>query len=490
LFLGINLSLINNLTDRMNFRLVALLALMILIKINSSFAQEKAYEIKVKVNKFQGKTAYLGYPYGDKKYLADTADINSEGVFVFEGTNPLDGGLYFVYSPTPNNLYFDLIVAEPRFSLETDTVDLIANMKPSESKENELFFDFQRFIREMQKKGGALNDKLKATTDTVAREEIKAQLQELDYEVKAYRNNILENFGDTFAAKFIKSTIAVEVPESPKDADGNEIDPNFAYKYYKAHYFDNIDFSDKKILRTPLFHSNIDEYLEKLTVKHPDSIIASLHEIIEKSRVNDDVFRYCVQTLTHKYETSNIMGMDAVFVDLAENYYLSGDAFWADTETIEKITDRVQRLKPNLLGKPAPALLLLDTLERPVNALRIESDFTVLYFYDPDCGHCKKKTPVLRDLYHDKLKDLGVVVVAANVKKEQDKWKKYVRDQKLDWINLADPHTRSNFRYEYNIETTPQLYILDEDKKIIAKKLDVEQIEEFINRQIEIRALN
>jgi glutaredoxin-related protein len=75
-------------------------------------------------------------------------------------------------------------------------------------------------------------------------------------------------------------------------------------------------------------------------------------------------------------------------------------------------------------------------------------------------------------------------------KRNRTSGKKYVRDQKLDWINLADPHMRSNFRYEYNIETTPQLYILDEDKKIIAKKLDVEQIEEFINRQIEIRALN
>jgi thiol-disulfide isomerase/thioredoxin len=134
--------------------------------------------------------------------------------------------------------------------------------------------------------------------------------------------------------------------------------------------------------------------------------------------------------------------------------------------------------------------MLLDTLERPVNALSIQADFTVLYFYDPDCGHCKKKTPALRDLYHDKLKDMGVIVVAADIKKETDKWKKYIRDQKLDWINLADPHMRSNFRYEYNIETTPQLYILDDEKKIIAKKLDVEQIEEFINRQIEIRALN
>jgi hypothetical protein len=83
-----------------------------------------------------------------------------------------------------------------------------------------------------------------------------------------------------------------------------------------------------------------------------------------------------------------------------------------------------------------------------------------------------------------------VVVVAADIKKESEKWKKYIRDQKLDWINLADPNMRSNFRYEYNIETTPQIYILDGQKRIIAKKLDVEQIEDFIKKQIEISARN
>jgi peroxiredoxin len=328
---------------------------------------------------------------------------------------------------------------------------------------------------------------MKATSDPEEKKQLEEQLKRLDSDVKSYRKNILENNSETFAATFIKSTMMVDVPESPRDDNGKELDPNFGYKFYKQHYFDNIDFSDKRILRTPNFYGKVEEYMEKMTVKHPDSIISSARTIIEKARANDEVFRYCVQTLTYKYETSNIMGMDAVFVDLAENYYLSGDAFWADDETIEKITDRVQRIKPNLIGKKAPMMLLMDTTMQPVNAHSIPAEFTVLYFYDPDCGHCKTKTPMLRDLYNEKLKDMGVEVIAANIKKDVDKWKKYIRDQKLNWVNLSDPNMRSNFRYEFNIETTPQLFILDAEKKIIAKKLDVEQIEDFINRQIEIK---
>lgn len=449
---------------------------------------ENAYRIEVKIDKFKGDVCYLGYPYGDKKYLADTAEINNEGKFIFEGPKPLDGGLYFIYSP--KNLYFDLVVAEPEFSIETDTLDYIKHMKTVGTLENEVFFNFQQFMREKQKLGGTLSKKLISANSQEEKDKISAQLKKIDTEVKTFRAGIIDSYPETFAVKFIKSTIDIEVPEPPKDENGKDLDSNFGYKYYKAHYFDNFDFSDSKMLRTPNFYSKIDGYLEKLTVKHPDSLISSAHTIIEKARANDEVFRYCVVTITYKYETSKIMGMDAVFVDLSESYYLSGDAFWADSTLMAKISDRVSRLKPNLIGKQAPKMVLLDTLLKPMSLYSLKSDFMVLYFYDPDCGHCKKKIPVLKKLYDSSLKDKGVKVVAANIKKDVDKWKKFIKDQDLNWINLADPNVRSNFRYEYNIESTPQLYILDNQKRIIAKKLDVEQIEDFIDKQIEIKLNN
>lgn len=469
----------------MNSKIIGIFSIIFLAIATATFADENAYRIELKIENFKDNVCYLGYPYGDKKYLADTAEINSEGKFVFEGTKPLDGGLYFIYSP--NNLYFDLIVAETNFSLETDTLDYIKHMKTEGTLENEVFFEFQRFMREKQKLAGELSEQLKVEGVQEEKDKIAAQLKEIDVEVKTFRSGIIEKYPETFVVKFIKATTSIEIPEAPKDENGEPLDPNFGYKYYKDHYFDNIDFSDSKILRTPIFYTKVDEYLEKMTVKHPDSIVSSAHTIIEKARANDDVFRYCVVTITYKYETSNIMGMDAVFVDLSESYYLSGDAFWADSTLVAKITDRVGRLKPNLLGKQAPKMILLDTLLKPVSLYSLKSDFTVLYFYDPDCGHCKKKTPLLKKLYDEKLKAKGVKVVAANIKKDMDKWKKYIKEQDLNWINLADPDLKSNFRYEYNIETTPQLYILDEQKKIIAKKLDVEQIEEFIDKQIEIK---
>src|SRR5205085_9608488 len=135
----------------------------------------------------------------------------------------------------------------------------------------------------------------------------------------------------------------------------------FQFKYYKSHYLDNVDFSDERLLRTPIFQNKIKTYTQQLTVPYPDSIIVAIDTIIGKSRANKEVFKYCVATLANFYETSNIMGYDKIFVHIAEKYYLTKDAFWADSTLKAKIHERVEKIKPNILGEPAHDLAMPDT---------------------------------------------------------------------------------------------------------------------------------
>jgi hypothetical protein len=102
--------------------------------------------------------------------------------------------------------------------------------------------------------------------------------------------------------------------------------------------------------------------MDNLTYQIPDSLIQSAKYIIEKAKVEKEVFRYCVIHLTSTYETSKIMGMDAVFVGLVESYYKPDLAYWADSTLLFKVNDRARVLKPLLIGKKAPELLLEDTL--------------------------------------------------------------------------------------------------------------------------------
>jgi peroxiredoxin len=439
----------------------------------------QGYNIQVKVNKLQDSISYLGYYFGDKRYVKDTVKV-ANGSFAFKGKEKQTGGIYFIYTP---NHYFEIIMDEGQnFSIETDTVDFIKNMKVKNSKDNELFRDLRIYIGERQKQGSELSARLKTVKGTPEEKTIMAQLEALENEVVAYQDQIVQNHPQTFTAKVVKATRKTNIPEPPKNAAGEPIDPNFQFNYYKKHFFDNIDFTDSRFLRTNFFHGKITEYIEKLTHPHPDSISKAVQYMIDKTRDNKDMFRYLLVTFTSKYETSEIMGMDKVFVDLAEKYYLTGKADWADTSVVNKIRNKVNDIKPNLIGNKAPQLVLYDSLKRPVNALSLKTKFTILFFFDPDCGHCKTVAPKLKNIYKD-LKNRGGEVIGVCTDVNLEAMKDFLKDVSLPWVTLAD---LAGQRRPYNIISTPVIYILDENKRIIAKRLDVEQILGFIDHQIEL----
>ncbi|MFY8027978.1 MAG: DUF5106 domain-containing protein, partial [Bacteroidia bacterium] len=326
----------------------------------TGFSKEKdAYNIKIKINNLSNTACYMGYHFAEKQYVSDTIKVDAKGNMVFSGTKPLDGGIYLVV--TPSKKYFEVIIAgETEFSMETDTLDFIKNMKVKGSKENEWFYAYLNFMGEKSKMLEPLNKKMeqyKSNKDSA--DAIRKRMSKIDSEVKEYKINFMKAQPNSFLAKIFRTSQDPEVPEAPKLPNGRT-DSTFAYKYFKAHFFDGVDFSDARLLRTPLLYNKYKQYLEKLTYQIPDSIAEACVYLCEKAKANKEVFKYTVVYTTSTYESSKIMGMDAVFVRLVEDYYNTGQAFWADSTLMFKISDRARILKPLLLGKKAPNLLLYD----------------------------------------------------------------------------------------------------------------------------------
>ena len=275
-----------------------------------------------------------------------------------------------------------------------------------------------------------------------------------------------------------------EIPDAPILPNGKK-DSTFAYKYYKAHYFDDIDLTDDRLLRTPVFHNKLKQYFNMVIVQYPDSVIKEADSVIAKARPNKEMFKYIVWYITNWSESSNIMGFDAIFVHMVEKYYNTNQAYWVTPTTLDKMTKRAQVLKGLLLGNKIPNVTMQDTSGIYVTLYNVKAKYTVLYFWDPTCGHCQKETPKLKAMY-DSLKALNrsVEVYAAcsdpNLKKE---WKKYVIEHKLDWINVVDAQNVTGFHNTYDIYSTPVVYLLDENKVILAKRLSVEQLKEFLRSQ-------
>lgn len=217
-----------------------------------------------------------------------------------------------------------------------------------------------------------------------------------------------------------------------------------------------------------------------------DTVYKESVNLIERARGCKAMFRYLVSYCFNYSLESKIMGMDAAFVYLSKRYYLSGQADWIDKENLEKIEREVILTQYNLIGMKAQELKL-PTMEGDwVSLYETDAPFTLLMFWESDCGHCKKQVPQVKKDLLDKFKPYGFKVFAVHTQNDKEKWEKFVADHDLfDFINCWDPHNQTNFRVYYHIESTPMFYLLDKDKKIIGKKLDIEQMADMMKRKFE-----
>ena len=456
--------------------------------------KKKGHTINGEIIGLKDSTVMLAYYFGGKQYATDTAEVLN-GKFSFKGKKELQGGMYLVV--LSNQQYFDIIVSEQHFSFSTKLTDLIGEMTFKNSKENPPFYKYLNFITQMQKEVTPIRQQLE-TAGAAAKKALQEKATTIDSKVKKFRSDFLKNNTDKFFSKIVTATTEIVIPESPLDSTGNP-DKTFPYRFYKKHFWDNVDFSDARMLRTPIFFNKMDQYLDKLTAKHPDSINVSADVLVNLSKANGDIFQYVVSYITSTYERSKIMGMDAVFVHMVETYYITKQCDWVDSTQLVKISDRAQKIAPNLIGRKASEFLdfygrpfMKDTLGALHTLQELEADYTLLVFYGPTCGHCKKEIPKIKHAL-DSLVETGINIKPFSVATEFDKaeWKKFINAQKIgDWINVADinhdedgnPVASSDWRDKYDIYSTPVIYLLDKEKKIIAKRISYKQIAEIVGR--------
>ena len=457
----------------------------------AGFSQNKGFKIRMKVAGIQDSACYLINYFGKQRYYKDTAQFNNEGVVVFSGETHHQGGIYGVY--TGGRLLFEIVLnGEAVVDIETDTTDYVQHMKVKKSEENKVFFDHLKFVMDKQKSTEPLRKKMAASeTSKKEKKAIGEQLTKVGIEVNKYRLNIIEKYPNLFVSVIFKTMKEPEAPEF-KAVKNDSIKRLLKYEYVKNRFFDEVDFSDPRINYTPLYHNKLDKYFKSIVYPIPDSIIKEVDIIVAKSKVNDEIFKYTVHHLLGYYERSKIMGLDAVFAHIGLNYYTHELATWADSSQIEKVQDRARKISPLLIGKAAINLSLLDTSGNKWESLyKVPSEYTVLLFWDPDCGHCKKEMPKIAH-YIDSVKNIIDVKVYSVSSNHNEEWKKFIRENNLDFINVAVPREvyenqdkateyiirgltdlkSLNYHTTYDIFSTPQIYLLDKSKKIIAKKID------------------
>lgn len=447
---------------------------------------QTGYAIEAEIKGYEEEELYLGYYYGNKQYLVDTAQAKG-GKFLFEGDEPLEPGVYLVVM-APDNSFFQILVAEneQQFAFRTTKEEPSANMKLDYAPDNKLFYEYMQFLDKQKPAAEAIGKAMEAATSEKEKKRLENKRAKLDEEVRQYQEALIAEYPETLTAAIIKANLPLEMPEF----EGTEEEVQLKrWRYTQKHYFDHIDLGDPRMLRTPFLFQRVDHFVNKLHVQHPDTIAEAVAYVLEKMKPAEENFKFYLIHFLNEAAKSKMVGMDAAYVQIVEQYYATGQAPWTDEEQLEKIIDNAKALKPLLIGKIAPDIQLQTKEGAPKSLHGIESPYTILYFWRYDCGHCKKSTPHIKDFY-EKYKDKGVKMVAVCTKftDEIEGCWDYIEEKEIgDWLHLVDPYHRSRYMKVYNIKTTPQIYILDRNKEILSKRIGAEQLEEVMDRIIEMR---
>jgi thiol-disulfide isomerase/thioredoxin len=501
-FFGIRFLLKLNIFDKNNLGMrtlkvwslivLAFTALHVFALPGGSTSTAKGLNIKFTVKGLEGSTMILANYYGDKQYIKDTFEFDKKATLTLKADTLLPGGVYLAVFPALNNRYFEFLVDEQQFALETDTQDISKHMKVTGSVQNKLFYDDMYYLEDMRRKSDSLNRLYKIEKDAAKKEALKNQLGDLDKDVKAKREYVIANFPNSFYAKLI---LAMKEPadDLPKTAPewaytAGKLDSSWQWRWYKQNYWKYVDFKDDRIIRSPVYHNKLKTFFNQTTVQQQDSLIASADYILKQAGLDpkNELFKYSLSFMFNEMASTQQMCLDAVYVHLGEEYFCKGYAPWVDSVKMFKICDRVKRLKPNLCGQPAQRLILAtDSTETQFKALSdVKSKWTILAFWDPDCGHCKKEIPVLHEAYRNLKKvgvDVTVVSVAINDMDNYKEWQEFVQKNELsDFLNLGDFKRHNNFRWEWDIQSTPQVYVLDSNKIIKARRLSADNVEEYL----------
>lgn len=455
-----------------------LLWILLMIPLSMLSAQVK---VEIEVKDYTQDTLVIGHYYADRQLVKDSLVVN-KGKFVLEADSLFEPGVYIALT-VPDNQFVQFLMPteDQEFKIKMDYNDM-SDLEIKGSDDNELFIEYLQFLKDHRPESESLRAKIAEAEKAGTKDEAaEKKLEALDKKVFDYQEKVVADNPGTLTAMLIKANFDVDIPEY--EGTEEEISQK-RFKYFRKNYFIHLDTNNVALIRTPFLHQRIDYYVNKLHSPLPDSVVIGIDNVLDMLSDNPDAYRFYTSHFLNRYARMTHVGDDQVFVHMVDNYYSKGKAPWVDEETLEKLEDNAYKLKPLLIGKTLPKFDLQAPDSTKVSIHDIESEYTVLMFWKPSCGHCTKAMPHVVK-FNDEYKDKGVTTISictSGAKKYEKCWDVLKEKDMLRMINAGDPYVR--FQQKVFVQKTPKIVILDKDKKVVVKDIPADKLSEIIDNII------
>ena len=466
----------------------AVVILMSLLFISEMEAQNiqstgNGFNLEVTYPGQEGKKIYFGQYWRGSTYARDSVMVPANGKAVFTSKEKYPEGQYFIYIAP--DLRTDLLIGgeQSKIQININNKDYHRSTV-SGSNDTKLLWDYMGMVTESENIVETLNDQLSdPKTTSQKKKNIEKEIAKEEEIAQAHIADLIKNNRNSWFGTFLKGMTSINLPyPNPKNEKEFIDNKNFG----KAHYFDNINLTDARLWRTNYMTSYIDTYLRQWVDPIPDSLAIAANNLVTKTKSNEACFKEMLSYLVNMSTTSNRMGDENIWAKLCEEYIFDKKLSWIDDTQMSGLQYMYEHIKNNRIGMRARNIKLTTMDGKTVETNDIQSEYLMIYFYGHDCHYCMEETPRIYNDIYLKYKDKGLQVVAIDIKgSDKKEWEKFVKDNKMtSWINAADPNNKSQYWMNYDTSYIPSVFVLDKNKKIVAKKIDSEALKQFFDYYI------
>lgn len=426
-----------------------------------------------------GISDLIGY-YAEQHFKIDTTVISADGTIHFKNPDGYPQGMYYI--SFANERYLQIILGEDqKFTLESEITDPDGKMKVTGSDENEAFFENLLFEQTTSPQFTELGTKLKQYQEGSADyEAVKKEQDALADQRDKHLEMMYKKYPNTLFSKF------KQAGQNPKLRE--DVPKESVVYHYRQEFWDNVDFGDRRLLRTQVIFNKLKRYFDELTPQNQDSILNSATRLTDRLFMYPEYYKFISNWVVRTYEPTKttLMDPEKVFVNMVQRYFTKDKAFWADSLNLFAIHQRAGEMANSLVGNIGPNVTSKDLQGNTHTLFDSKAEYLIVYMFAPSCEHCQEQTPKLVE-YYNEWKGKGRDVYAIALDTDDAELGAYIKKTNMPFPCVWDSSNRSIYG-KYYVDITPEVYVLNKERRIIGKNLKVFQIETVIARDKENKA--
>jgi hypothetical protein len=435
-----------------------------------SLQAQHPYKIKGCLDNNKYQEVYLARIRGAETKIMDTSLVTN-GCFDFYLGDSTLPGMYSIILDVKKEAYIRVLFNGENIVFHSDLGHLLDSMTFTESKENMLYYEYSRFTARSNRKIDLLT-RLSGLYDHEDKfyKKCREEIDKVNQLTAAEPLNMIARSPGTFFAILLKAQQPIRVPDNLDDGQRK--------KYYREHYLDNVDLSYTPMIRTDLLPQLLKNYLTFFEQKdftqteQELSYLDGIDQLLARCKSNRDMYDFVIRQLLEIFRYGNYDIMGAY---ITEKFMLSNKCESEANPGNYKMT--IENIRRVSVGKTAPEIILKDSLGTGTGKLsEFTDDFILVVFWSTTCSHCTKMLPELSDLY-SKCQGNSFEILCFSLDADKNKWKAFLSKGNYKWINYNDPlGWQGNTARDFNVSATPIFFLLNKEKKIIAKPIDMAEL--------------